>query len=98
LAEIAAVIGHKDATGDATRPARLRSLVGIDFRLLSEDDATVAPGVGETYEMLQSPTREGRSSAWEHSAHQRRSGTSKKSALKPERATQIAKGLIARQS
>jgi 4-hydroxy-tetrahydrodipicolinate synthase len=34
------VIGLKDATGDVTRPARLRSRVGPDFRLLSGDDAT----------------------------------------------------------
>jgi len=33
-------IGLKDATGDVTRPARLRSRVGPDFRLLSGDDAT----------------------------------------------------------
>jgi 4-hydroxy-tetrahydrodipicolinate synthase len=40
LAEMPQFIGLKDATGDVTRPARLRSLVGIDFRLLSGDDAT----------------------------------------------------------
>ena len=40
LAEIPQFIGLKDATGDITRPARLRSLVGPDFRLLSGDDAT----------------------------------------------------------
>jgi 4-hydroxy-tetrahydrodipicolinate synthase len=40
LAEIPQVIGLKDATGEVTRPARLRSLVGPDFRLLSGDDAT----------------------------------------------------------
>jgi len=40
LAEIPQFIGLKDATGDVTRPARLRSLVGHDFRLLSGDDAT----------------------------------------------------------
>ncbi len=39
LAELPRVIGLKDATGDATRPARLRPLVGTDFRLLSGDDA-----------------------------------------------------------
>jgi 4-hydroxy-tetrahydrodipicolinate synthase len=39
LAELPCVIGLKDATGDATRPARLRRLVGSDFRLLSGDDA-----------------------------------------------------------
>jgi len=40
LAELPHVIGVKDATGDITRPARLRSLVGSQFRLLSGDDAT----------------------------------------------------------
>src|SRR6195256_3758902 len=40
LAEMPQVIGLKDATGDVTRPTRLRSLVGTDFRLLSGDDAT----------------------------------------------------------
>ncbi len=40
LAEMAQFIGLKDATGDVTRPARLRSLVGPDFLLLSGDDAT----------------------------------------------------------
>src|SRR5450756_590321 len=40
LAEIPQVIGLKDATGDVTRPPRLRSLVGPDFRLLTGDDAT----------------------------------------------------------
>jgi 4-hydroxy-tetrahydrodipicolinate synthase len=40
LAEMPQFIGLKDATGDTTRPARLRSLVGMDFRLLSGDDAT----------------------------------------------------------
>jgi 4-hydroxy-tetrahydrodipicolinate synthase len=40
LAELPQVIGLKDATGDVTRPARLRALVGSDFRLLSGDDAT----------------------------------------------------------
>ena len=40
LAEMPQIIGLKDATGDVTRPARLRSLVGADFRLLSGDDAT----------------------------------------------------------
>ena len=40
LAENPQFIGLKDATGDITRPARLRSLVGKDFRLLSGDDAT----------------------------------------------------------
>jgi 4-hydroxy-tetrahydrodipicolinate synthase len=40
LAQMPQFIGLKDATGDITRPARLRSLVGPDFRLLSGDDAT----------------------------------------------------------
>jgi 4-hydroxy-tetrahydrodipicolinate synthase len=40
LAEMPQFIGLKDATGDVTRPARLRSLVGSDFRLLTGDDAT----------------------------------------------------------
>jgi 4-hydroxy-tetrahydrodipicolinate synthase len=40
LAEVPRIIGLKDATGDVTRPARLRPLVGPDFRLLSGDDAT----------------------------------------------------------
>lgn len=40
LAEMPQVIGLKDATGDVTRPLRLRPLVGPDFRLLSGDDAT----------------------------------------------------------
>jgi len=40
LAEIPQVIGLKDATGDISRPARLRPLLGPDFRLLSGDDAT----------------------------------------------------------
>jgi 4-hydroxy-tetrahydrodipicolinate synthase len=40
LAEVPQVIGLKDATGDVTRPARLRVRLGPDFRLLSGDDAT----------------------------------------------------------
>jgi 4-hydroxy-tetrahydrodipicolinate synthase len=40
LAEMPQVVGLKDATGDVTRPARLRSQLGPDFRLLSGDDAT----------------------------------------------------------
>lgn len=40
LAELPQIIGLKDATGDVTRPSRLRSLVGSKFRLLSGDDAT----------------------------------------------------------
>ena len=40
LAEMPKIIGLKDATGDVTRPTRLRSLLGSDFRLLTGDDAT----------------------------------------------------------
>jgi 4-hydroxy-tetrahydrodipicolinate synthase len=40
LAELPQIIGLKDATGDVTRPLRLRSLVGQNFRLLTGDDAT----------------------------------------------------------
>jgi 4-hydroxy-tetrahydrodipicolinate synthase len=40
LAELPQFIGLKDATGDVTRPARLRSVIGQEFRLLSGDDAT----------------------------------------------------------
>ena len=40
LAEMPNIIGLKDATGDMTRPTRLRSLLGPDFRLLTGDDAT----------------------------------------------------------
>jgi 4-hydroxy-tetrahydrodipicolinate synthase len=40
LVEIPQFIGLKDATGDVTRPALLRSLVGSNFRLFSGDDAT----------------------------------------------------------
>ena len=40
LAELPQFIGLKDATGDVTRPLRLRSSVGSEFRLLSGDDAT----------------------------------------------------------
>lgn len=43
LAELPKFIGLKDATGDVTRPARLKALVGPDFRLLSGDDATALP-------------------------------------------------------
>jgi 4-hydroxy-tetrahydrodipicolinate synthase len=39
LAELARIIGLKDSSGDVTRPSRLRSLVGPDFRLLSGDDS-----------------------------------------------------------
>jgi 4-hydroxy-tetrahydrodipicolinate synthase len=40
LAEVSHIIGVKDASGDITRPGRLRPVVGADFRLLSGDDAT----------------------------------------------------------
>ena len=40
LAALPRIIGLKDATGDTARPARLRRLVGEDFRLLSGDDTT----------------------------------------------------------
>jgi 4-hydroxy-tetrahydrodipicolinate synthase len=40
LRELPQIIGLKDATGDVTRPLRLRPLVGPEFRLLSGDDAT----------------------------------------------------------
>jgi 4-hydroxy-tetrahydrodipicolinate synthase len=40
LAEVPQIAGLKDATGDPSRVARLRMLVGTDFRLLSGDDAT----------------------------------------------------------
>jgi 4-hydroxy-tetrahydrodipicolinate synthase len=43
LAELPRVIGLKDAAGDATRPARLRALLGTDFRLLCGDDALTLP-------------------------------------------------------
>jgi 4-hydroxy-tetrahydrodipicolinate synthase len=39
LAELPRIIGLKDASGDITRPSRLRTLVGPEFRLLSGDDA-----------------------------------------------------------
>jgi 4-hydroxy-tetrahydrodipicolinate synthase len=40
LAEMPQFVALKDATGDVTRPARLRLHVRPDFRLLSGDDAT----------------------------------------------------------
>jgi len=40
LAENRQFVGLKDATGDMSRPPRLRALLGSDFRLLSGDDAT----------------------------------------------------------
>src|SRR6202163_3041103 len=47
LAECPKFIGLKDATGDITRPLRLRSRVGPEFRLLSGDDATAAAFIGQ---------------------------------------------------
>jgi len=43
LAELPRIIGLKDAAGDATRPARLRPLVGTNFRLLCGGDALALP-------------------------------------------------------
>jgi len=43
LAELPRVIGLKDAAGDTVRPARLRSLLGTEFRLLCGDDALALP-------------------------------------------------------
>jgi 4-hydroxy-tetrahydrodipicolinate synthase len=40
LAELPQCIGLKDASGDVTRPLRLRAALGMKFRLLSGDDAT----------------------------------------------------------
>ena len=49
LAGMPQIAGLKDATGDVTRPPRLRGLLGSDFRLFSGDDATafafIAQGV-----------------------------------------------------
>jgi len=47
LAECPKFIGLKDATGDVTRPQRLRSRLGPEFRLLSGDDATAAAFIGQ---------------------------------------------------
>jgi 4-hydroxy-tetrahydrodipicolinate synthase len=47
LAECRQFIGLKDATGDVTRPVRLRARLGPDFRLLSGDDATAFPFIGQ---------------------------------------------------
>jgi 4-hydroxy-tetrahydrodipicolinate synthase len=47
LAECRQFIGLKDATGDITRPLRLRSRLGPDFRLLSGDDATAFAFFGQ---------------------------------------------------
>jgi len=43
LAELPRVIGLKDAAGDTARPARLRSILGTEFRLLCGDDALALP-------------------------------------------------------
>jgi 4-hydroxy-tetrahydrodipicolinate synthase len=40
LAQLERIVGLKDATGDLSRPARLRALVGPGFRLLSGDDGS----------------------------------------------------------
>jgi 4-hydroxy-tetrahydrodipicolinate synthase len=40
LAEVPHIVGLKDASGDITRPARLRPMVGAEFKLLSGDDIT----------------------------------------------------------
>jgi 4-hydroxy-tetrahydrodipicolinate synthase len=47
LAERPKFIGLKDATGDVTRPLRLRARLGPDFRLLSGDDATALAFIGQ---------------------------------------------------
>jgi len=41
LAEVPGIVGLKDASGDMTRPASLRRLLGEEFRLFAGDDATV---------------------------------------------------------
>jgi 4-hydroxy-tetrahydrodipicolinate synthase len=43
LAELPCIIGLKDAAGDASRPTRLRPLVGTKFRLLCGDDGLALP-------------------------------------------------------
>lgn len=40
LAALPRIVGLKDATADLARPARLRRLLGSEFRLLTGDDAT----------------------------------------------------------
>ena len=47
LAECPKFIGLKDATGDVTRPQRLRARLGPEFRLLSGDDATALAFLGQ---------------------------------------------------
>ena len=46
LAELPRIRGVKDATGDLTRPAVMRRLLGERFRLLSGDDATALDYLG----------------------------------------------------
>ncbi|MBP2300834.1 4-hydroxy-tetrahydrodipicolinate synthase [Azospirillum picis] len=41
LADFPGIVGLKDASGDMTRPAALRRLLGDGFRLFTGDDATV---------------------------------------------------------
>lgn len=41
LAEIENIVGVKDATGDATRPSKVRQLIGHDFCQLSGEDPAV---------------------------------------------------------
>jgi 4-hydroxy-tetrahydrodipicolinate synthase len=47
LAECPKFIGLKDGTGDVTRPLRLRSRLGPEFRLPSGDDATALAFIGQ---------------------------------------------------
>jgi 4-hydroxy-tetrahydrodipicolinate synthase len=47
LSECPKFIGLKDATGDVTRPGRLRSRLGPEFRLLSGDDASAFAFIGQ---------------------------------------------------
>jgi 4-hydroxy-tetrahydrodipicolinate synthase len=47
LAECPRFIGLKDATGDVTRPQRLRARLGPEFRLLSGDDASALAFLGQ---------------------------------------------------
>ena len=49
LAELPRIIGLKDAAGDASRPARLRPLVGTKFRLLCGDDGLAGAGWRRLY-------------------------------------------------
>jgi 4-hydroxy-tetrahydrodipicolinate synthase len=47
LAELPQIAGLKDATGDPSRIARLRMLIGTDFRLLSGDDTTAVAFIAQ---------------------------------------------------